>query len=379
MLERLMNLIVRASDIKPHYTAEHCIAVKKSMGGCTVCEDTCPHEAITIGREVRIDEIDCTGCGLCVQACPSQALNSSVQYQPGAPLRCSQVNGSAQSVQCLTRLQTSDMLRLAGRRDKVTLVRSDCASCPIGSADVPEALNKTLEDAKTYAQLRDRTLETQVLVLEKYDATDDPEAFSRRDLLRGSWRGMQRGVADALAPIDPGTDADNDDERVVLPQELQREYRFLELADLAPEAKVPWVLPRVAEGCIMCPVCTNVCPTQAFRRELEPASQGSGGVLKLEPERCNGCDACVRSCPVRVISLDDEVTWGEVSGGTITAFERESSGETGNVARKGPPQFRKTSTYKKGATEKGTTEKSPTSSKTPNEAPDKTPDEPSES
>ncbi|MDZ7703412.1 MAG: 4Fe-4S binding protein [Trueperaceae bacterium] len=343
MLERLMNLIVRASNIQPHYTAEHCIAVKKSMGGCTVCEDVCPHDAITIGREVRIDDIDCTGCGLCVQACPSQALNSSVQYQPGAPLRCSQVKGTAQSVQCLTRLQTSDLLRLAGRGDKVTLVRSDCAACPIGSAAVPGVLDEALERAKQYATLRERTLETQVLVLEKYDTTDNPETVSRRDLLRGSWRGMQRGMSDALAPLDPGQEVDEDDERVPLPQELQRQYRFLEIADLAPEEPVPWVLPRVAEGCIMCPVCTNVCPTQAFWRDLEPASTGSGGVLRLEPERCNGCDACVRSCPVRVISLDNEVTWGEVSGGTITAFERESAGEIGNVARQGPPRLRRKS------------------------------------
>ena len=81
----------------------------------------------------------------------------------------------------------------------------------------------------------------------------------------------------------------------------------------------------------MCPVCTNVCPTGAFRRELEPVQVGGGGVLKLEPERCNGCNACVTSCPVRVISLG-EVTWGELSGGAQEVYRKEG-GAQGTVAR----------------------------------------------
>ncbi len=82
----------------------------------------------------------------------------------------------------------------------------------------------------------------------------------------------------------------------------------------------------------MCPVCTNVCPTDAFRRELTPVKEGGGGVLKLEPERCNGCNACVRSCPVKVITLDDEVRYGELSGGTQEVY-RKAGGSKGAVSR----------------------------------------------
>ena len=88
----------------------------------------------------------------------------------------------------------------------------------------------------------------------------------------------------------------------------------------------------------MCPVCTNVCPTGAFHRELEPVQVG-GGVLKLEPERCNGCNACVTSCPVKVISLDEEVTWAELSSGTQEVYQKEKSVAQGTVAR--TPRARK--------------------------------------
>ena len=130
MFDKLLNFIVKASSLEPVYTPEHCLVVTKKVGGCTVCRDTCPHNAITINKRVEIDDIDCTGCGLCVQACPSQALESKVSYQPGAPVKCSQVKGSAQTVQCLTRLQPSDLLRLASTRGKVTLARGDCTRLP---------------------------------------------------------------------------------------------------------------------------------------------------------------------------------------------------------------------------------------------------------
>lgn len=73
----------------------------------------------------------------------------------------------------------------------------------------------------------------------------------------------------------------------------------------------------------MCPVCTNVCPTKAFRREFDPPSEGGGAALLLAPERCNGCNACVLSCPVKVITLDDQVSWSELCGGEQVVYRRE--------------------------------------------------------
>ncbi len=319
MWDNLLNLIAKASSLQPSYSAEHCIAVKKSVGACSACRDVCPHEAITIHRKVEIDDIDCTGCGLCIQVCPSQALESRPNYQPGAPLRCSQVKGNTQSVQCLARLQASDLLRLAGNRRKVTLARGDCAACPIGAATVSEALSKLIEEARLLADFTKLELEFQVLVVEKLGSSDNPDPVSRRELLRGGWRGVQHGLADALAPLDPGDDND-----AGLPTEMQRRYRLIALSKPAAQTPVPWVLPRVAEGCIMCPVCTNVCPTGAFSREFDPVDEGNGARLKLEPERCMACNACVVSCPVKVISLDENVSWAELAGGSQEVYRKDS-------------------------------------------------------
>jgi len=319
MWDNLFNFLVKTVNVTPVYTKENCIAFKQSQSSCRLCRDSCPHEAISFkrGKEVVIDDIDCTGCGLCVQVCPSQALEPKFSYQPGAPIKCSQVKGNTQSVQCLTRLSSSDLLRLASRKDKVTLARNDCAACKVGNETVPEVLDLIAQEANDFAGLRGRTIEVETLVTEKYDATDNPDPISRRELLRGGFRGLQHSAAEALAPFDPGGDND-----VTLPREMQRQYRLIEGAKPEAEDVVPWILPRVAEGCIMCPVCTNVCPTKAFSRNFDPPDK-DGSVLMLEPERCNGCNACVQACPMKVISLEEEVTWGELSGGKEEAFHKD--------------------------------------------------------
>ena len=225
VFDKLLNFIVKATNIQPTYTPEHCLVVTKTVGGCSVCKDICPHDAITIGRQVEIDDVDCSGCGLCVQACPSQALLSSAAFQPGAPVKCSQVRGSAQSVQCLTRLQPSDVLRLAGRKDKVTLVRNDCAACKIGSEAVPAAVDALLEKAQALAAVRGRTLGTAVQQETHYDVTDDPDTLSRRELFRGGVRSGQRFSADLLAPLEVFGETEAEEKGV--PIELERQLLTL--------------------------------------------------------------------------------------------------------------------------------------------------------
>jgi formate hydrogenlyase subunit 6/NADH:ubiquinone oxidoreductase subunit I len=327
MFDNLLKLLSSVTNVAPEYHREHCIAAKQSVAACQVCKDVCPHQAIKLKRFVEIDDVDCTGCGLCVQSCPSQALESKPSFQPGAPLKCSQVKGSAQSIQCLGRLTPTDLLRLAGTKEKVTLVRNDCAKCKIGTEKIPEVLDEGVARAKMLAEFRKRNLEFQIIQQEKYDTTDNPDKISRRDLLRGGFRSLQTSAADALAPLDSMGETRSNEKHVSLPREMQRHYALIEKAKPAAEDLVPWELPRVKEGCIMCPVCTNVCPTKAFSRDFKPKDKDGnelgGSVLSLEPNHCNGCNACVKACPVKVISLDTNVTWQELSGGKETAFHKK--------------------------------------------------------
>ena len=327
-MDNLLNLIFRATSVEPSYDASLCLAANRATH-CTRCREACPHEAISIRRAVEIDVVDCSGCGLCVQACPTNALEPKVTYDSGASVRCSRVKGSAQSVLCLGRLQPSDILRLVGSREGVTLARGDCASCPIGSAAVSSALETVREEALELARLHHRDVRVEVIETDTFDGDSHGDSLSRRQLLRGGWRSLQQRAGDALAPLDPGPQPGEIGHGQSL--ELRRRFRILEAADPQPQALVPWVLPRVNDDCIMCPACTKACPTGAFDRVFE---DGGDGVLLLQPELCVGCDACLTVCPVGAISLDDEVTWGELSGGQEEAFRRDPSKErAGGFAR----------------------------------------------
>ncbi len=333
-LDDLFRFLTKAANVAPVYTKDRCLAVTQSKSACQACLDICPHDAVRIRRFVEIDEIDCSGCGLCVQVCPSEALEPKVVFQAGASIRCSRVPGEAQSVLCLGRLQASDVVRLAARHGQVTLAHGDCANCPIGTPAVLEAMAEVSRDAVALAAEHGSSLQIDIEQRERFDADRAPGKVSRRDLLSGGLRNVRHSAADALAPLEVLLQLEPDpNEPKPLPRELTRRHRILELAEPEPEKLVPWRLPRVGDGCIMCPVCTRVCPTDAFSRDFNP-SDGGPSVLRLEPDRCVGCDACVSACPVKVIEMDDEVRWDELSGGSQVAYRSDPErGREGSVSR----------------------------------------------
>lgn len=55
---------------------ESCIAW--DWGGCTLCFDVCPYDAISLDEKERpvVDVEKCNGCGLCEYECPGAALRS---------------------------------------------------------------------------------------------------------------------------------------------------------------------------------------------------------------------------------------------------------------------------------------------------------------
>lgn len=89
----------------------------------------------------------------------------------------------------------------------------------------------------------------------------------------------------------------------------------------APEPITPqyWPIPTVDESCTMCPVCQNVCPTDAINRELDVSGTYR---LFLQVEACTGCEACQRSCPPSAIGMSETAPF-EAIGGVILLREEK--------------------------------------------------------
>lgn len=242
------------------------------------------------GWRVELDEVLCTGCGLCTGVCPGIAL----EYPLGAiqealirgkgKLRCSKAEGKGEEVLCLGRLTPGLLAEAGSRFGKVVLARGDCGACRIGGPEVPERLARMAEEARRYFPVEVEVVEGEL----------PGERVGRRELFQALLGSAKRTAADLVPELPlPALEEEREGE---LPAELR--LRRL-AASRAPEVRWPRI--RVEEGCTLCPVCTNVCPTEAVRRVRE----GEEYVLYLQVAACTGCGACVESCPPQVIRLEE--------------------------------------------------------------------------
>jgi ferredoxin len=289
LLDNLLSAFLKATDPRPRYTEARCLLYKNSVGGCDRCYQACPRGAVRLeGWRVELDEALCTGCGLCTGVCPGVALEyplggiQEALIRGKGQLRCSKAEGKGEEVLCLGRLTPGLLAEAGSRFGKVVLARGACVSCRIGGPSVPEHLERMAEEARRYHPLE----------VEVVEGPLPGEPVGRRELFQALLGSAKRTAADLV----PELPLPAPEEEKGLPPELR-------LRRLAAERafEVRWPRIRVEEGCTLCPVCTNVCPTGAVRRVRE----GEEYVLLLKVEACTGCGACVESCPPQVIRLEE--------------------------------------------------------------------------
>lgn len=314
MLDGVFRLLGDYGNMVPRYTGPRCLSERLSVGGCDLCQQVCPHEAIAIPQGVVVDPSACTGCGLCVQACPSGALEydvtaplNAVREQksaapvkgaaPGAKLVCSKSEEGGKTLPCLGRVTVSTVMAAGAWDVPLTLVHGDCDGCSLGGPAVPASVQAVVAKANL---LRGSTARTAEVTVRLHDPAlaGKGEQVSRRGVFGALARGARSMAAQSIpdSPL-PFVDWSEPEDRT--PAEWQWRVRALRPAP-APEAAVYWPAPVVDDTCIDCPVCANVCPTDAISREV----QADGSVtLALSLAACTSCNACERSCPPQAISM----------------------------------------------------------------------------
>ncbi|WP_293910297.1 4Fe-4S binding protein [Deinococcus sp.] len=309
MLEGVFKLLGEYGNPVPRYTGQRCLVERMAVGGCDLCAQACPHEAVTIERGVSIDPAKCTGCGLCVQACPTGALEYDVSAtlgaikahgDEGATLTCSQSGAGGQALPCLGRVTQSAVVAAGGWDTELTLLHGDCPTCSVGRADVPQRLQAVVEAAQLLRRATGRPARVSIRKASGEQLLS-PQV-SRRGMFGALARSARTVVAQTIpeSPL-PFIDWSVPEER--RPAEWLWRRRALRPTP-TPETLVAWSAPRILDGCIDCPVCTNVCPTEAIAREVHP---GGAVTLTLDLTSCTGCRACEKSCPPQVIVMEADV------------------------------------------------------------------------
>ena len=272
-LDGLLNAFLKATDPRPRYTEARCLLYKNSVGGCDKCYGVCPKGAVRLeGWRVELDEVLCTGCGLCTGVCPGVALEyplggiQEALIRGKGKLRCSKAEGKGEEVLCLGRLTPGLLAEAGSRFGKVVLARGACGVCRIGGPEVPERLARMVEEARRYFPVEVEVVEGEL----------PGEKVGRRELFQALLGSAKRTAADLVPELPLAASEEKEGE---LPAELR--LRRL-AASRAPEVRWPRI--RVEEGCTLCPVCTNVCPTEAVRRVRE----GEEYVLYLQVAACTG-------------------------------------------------------------------------------------------
>lgn len=306
-VRRLASTFAAAITV-PEIAGEHCVHARIETARCRACADACPRNAwIVDDEQVGIDTEACDGCDLCVPACPEGAILGNRSRapeiriwndRPAAFRACEHVGISATTdvIPCLHAIGVADVLRLyrRGVRDWIASA-APCESCPRGP-------KPRFEDAirRVQALLASRDLPSLTLtVLEPQDWSASVDraapyvertALSRRGFFRQALLAVDTAVesaaADASASWTPATAwlPDIGSERVQLYQ--------------------PVIDPQRCNGC---DACVRLCAHQAIALERSP----DGVQYRLDGRRCTGCGVCRDVCDqgaASVIALQPQAT-----------------------------------------------------------------------
>ncbi|MUV60655.1 hydrogenase iron-sulfur subunit [Halobacterium sp. CBA1126] len=319
-----------------------CAAGASSQQGCTVCSDACPHGAVSRPSidSVEFDEVACEGCGACTSACPTGAVRArepsneriarevesllverddagllsgddgietgvvafvcderasraldeygrrarqqdGIEYPPLLPVEvpCADTVGEAHVLHAL-----------AAGADGVAIVGcgGDCLhSGPDPKADLVKRLNRATND----------------LGLGHRTAFFAPEPGEPEAFVEDVGRFVEFGLDPS--PVPTGHDA----EGVADPTAANPEFNTHDWALESVRAILPHVDARdvirglesfgrveVSDDCTFTPTCSNLCPTDALRRE-------EAG-LEFNHERCVNCGLCEEGCMEDAITVE---------------------------------------------------------------------------
>lgn len=325
---------------------QRCLHAQDRFSTCAACFSCCPVEAILPGQPPQLQVEACVNCLACLPICPVGAYSADdavpallnctarldatqielvCEVHPEPTLGLPETQAAVQVRGCLAGLGAAVYLSLMVLGVERVILRAEaCAECPVGSlrnlveqrAGEAQALLETWGYAGALALIQDLE-ETSLAERPCWPASDPP--LSRRDLFRLASRQGQIAAARAMQTeySDHSRTPGRERRRLlaVLPR-LPQVQADGAACSADPGAAVTngfgWA--SLKAGCTACGACVRACPTRALSLEDNELDSRETFALYHDPRLCIGCETCMHVCAPDVIMIDPAPPLAQVFG-----------------------------------------------------------------
>jgi len=278
----------------PHSIAERCVHSLMETASCHACVDACPRDAWILDDDaLALDLEACDGCSLCRPECPQGAIDVNLRVavrtwhdQRVAMVACehSGVEETEAILPCIHALGLQEILRLYGHGvTRLLVAMGSCDECPRGGVQRLDqriaSLNRSLQESGNplFILEQKRAEEWSGYQSQSNDVPSGP-LVSRRSFLR-AFVGVDENTANSLSLFLGGEGELFDPPAQLLPN-LYDDSILTYIPDIEPQR------------CTGCDACIRICPHQAIRLDEDDA----GPAYLLHASQCTGCGMCVDVC-----------------------------------------------------------------------------------
>ncbi len=278
----------------PQIISDRCVHSLIANASCRICVDTCPTQAWVLDDDLLgIDATACDGCGLCAADCPQSAISFDyeisikTEHAGNIALVACERSGIEEGkglLPCIHMIGLTDILHLYNKGVRqISVATGACAECPRGKG---QSLTSRL--TVTNVALRKSGLpgiELKQIAIKEWVQQDE----QMREVAAGPWVN-RRGFLRAFIP------AEEQHENSLVEFISGKKSTFIPPGQLLPEHRADpnWpFLPSIDPvRCAGCDACVKTCPQKAIVYDDEEVN----ACYRLEPALCSGCGLCMDIC-----------------------------------------------------------------------------------
>ncbi|MGB3211678.1 MAG: 4Fe-4S dicluster domain-containing protein [Desulforhopalus sp.] len=288
---------------------ERCLRKRLNTNQCTRCLDVCPSHALALnGREIVLDETQCSGCMACVTTCPQDALACDIDLDE---LLYTIKTGRDVIVSCVRQTQTQPdevvvpCVGVFSKQSLTAIAVSDCRSVTFDMQGCSKCVNREVATAfmADYKLVIENLLDiaSSHLVISPISEQSHNAVVDRRSYLTSFKKFIVGGTKKRLTSEPASSHHPTNNERRV-PYKTKLVQNLIVDQTEDARKKILSILGNslsVNDNCTCCPLCKGICPTGAIK--IERSEQGKK--IKFEMLDCSGCGLCVEFCKKGALSL----------------------------------------------------------------------------